>query len=119
MSSTKRKSNIEPFKLNHLVDETCDGCGSETVAIEKNGRHCNGEWFETRRFSCGARIKFVPNYSRVEVDTPCPNTEKNKLMMIKRRTALESLQQYIEKLDVDKDCKQRLVDAFKYFNIGR
>lgn len=110
---------VQQFALSHLTDENCDGCGAHTVSIEKIGQHCNGQWFETRKFNCGARIKFVPNFGRVEVDTPCSFTEKAKLAKKKRIAAIESLREHVESLDVDKECKKRMLDAFMYFNVDR
>lgn len=51
-----------------IKQKNCPVCDSATVAERKSLRHTNGYWNEEREFTCGARLKFSPNFMRVEDD---------------------------------------------------
>ena len=63
------------MKLRHLTDNTCASCGARCVEETQTSKHCNGQWFESQRFECGARITWLPNYKRQEQAMECPKSE--------------------------------------------
>lgn len=96
------------MKLHQLLHEKCPTCGARIVAERQRSQHTNGQWFEEQEFECGCIVKHVPNYSREEVRTPCPNSASERQKEAKRIEALRKLRRYINRLDVDDDYKERL-----------
>jgi predicted RNA-binding Zn-ribbon protein involved in translation (DUF1610 family) len=52
----------------HIKDEVCPQCGSAMVGESRGNRHTNGNWNEYRRFDCGLRLHYSPNFDRVELE---------------------------------------------------
>lgn len=42
------------------------------------GRHVNGQQFESVTWECGARVDWVPNFSRSEQAVPCPKSDEGR-----------------------------------------
>jgi hypothetical protein len=57
------------------VPDLCPNGGCPRPHIKSHShdwRHCNGEWHETVTFECGARVAWVPNYSKQFTEEVCP-----------------------------------------------
>ena len=97
------------MKLHHLKLHACPVCNSRLVVERQRSQHCNGEWFETQEFECGYVIDYVPNFSREEVRTQCPEHHAEKERQGKRDEAERKLRRYISRLDVDDEFKEILM----------
>lgn len=108
------------MNLKHLKETSCPVCGDSVIVKEevemdrfnkKVRQHCNGQMWEKRTFSCGQTIKWIPNFSKSELDeySQCTNNEKYQMKMKKREDALSLVKTYIDSLsDVDEDFRDRL-----------
>ena len=78
-------------QFKHMKVSACPTCGCEVVVREEieisqrygpnsnKGKpyireHTNGQRWEIRTFLCGFSTTWVPNYSRAEASTACPQT---------------------------------------------
>jgi len=96
--------------LEHITYNICPTCGSSPVYEEKDNQHCSGEWNETRKFKCGCRVKYSPNFSSETIASKCPKSPDVLERAAKRKLAREKLKKYIKKLDVDDSFKDNLTD---------
>jgi len=88
------------MKLKSLKEEKCPICGCNTIVQEsvdmdtifdrnKIRTHANGGRWEHRKFACGLRLSYIPNFGKSEIDSysVCRNDkkhiekEKNELML--------------------------------------
>ena len=108
------------MNLKHLKETSCPVCGDRVIAKEevemdrfnkKVRQHCNGQIWEKRTFSCGQTIKWIPNFSRSELDeySQCRNDKEYQEKIKKREEALSLVKDYIDSLsDVDEQFRERL-----------
>jgi hypothetical protein len=96
------------MKLQHLKYTACPVCGKRVVSDRQRAQHCNGEWFEEQWFECGCVIKYVPNFSREEVQIQCPEHPTEKARELKHIEAKRKALRYISRLDVDDVYKAHL-----------
>ena len=94
--------------LQEILEQTCATCRARPVMESVEGMHCNGHYFETRKFACGRTIRFVPNFREMRVSAECPNHPDVQLQEGKREKAREAIQEFIDGLDVDDDFKSSL-----------
>ncbi len=87
-----------PAKLKHLTDDNCRVCGSKTRSFEMNGEHTFGGQNEKRTYTCGAALRYSPNFSREEIVVRCPKDP----LRVEEEAALErakdELRNYIEEI---------------------
>jgi hypothetical protein len=104
------------MQLDHIKDDTCSDCGAIIVMQSKINKHTNGHWNEKVEFQCSAVIKWSPNYMSIDKDccTPCPNSTKEIKKKEARNLAMSKLIKYINKLKVDKDFKESLLNDFSW-----
>jgi hypothetical protein len=104
------------MQLDHIKDEKCPTCGAIVIVQKKKDKHTNGHWNETVEFQCGAVIKWSPNYMRINKSCcqPCPNSSEETTKKELRRIAISKLVEYINKLDVDKECKESLLNDLSW-----
>ena len=79
------------------------------VSIEQDRQHCNGDYFESARFKCGAKVAWSPNFRRLEQPTPCPHSPEEVSRKERMDKAHAKLSKYIQKLDVDEEVKEKLL----------
>lgn len=103
--------------LNHISESRCPVCLSPPVKDEvecyegKINVHVNGGRWEHRRFSCGLRISYIPNFGRnregdYQITSVCLNSLHEKEKAAKRKEAANKLRDFINNLDVDEEWKK-------------
>lgn len=102
------------MELNQITDKLCPECGAIAVAEERKNRHCNGQFNETRKFDCGAILKWSPNSSSLHGCTPCPNSKKEITAKRKMDSEKLKLTNFIETLNITKGLKSDLIETFSY-----
>lgn len=107
------------MQLNHLKFDCCPSCGERVVSEHGHAeRHSNGQWFEMQTFACGMRHSWIPNFSRVTVDHPCPRSPASKKFGAQKDAAKEVMLKVIETLDLPPSTKNDLAcsvgNFFKY-----
>ena len=98
----------------HLQEEQCKNCGSRTVKLTRYSQHTNGQWFETREYECGLILNFIPNFNQIKIKKQCPNHLSVINAKAQKKTAIKKLNNYIAKLDIDEQTKNRILDNIKY-----
>jgi hypothetical protein len=113
------------MNLKFIKDEKCPICGCSVIieeTIEKDmysnkyREHCNGGRWEQRKFACGQKIEYIPNGSIVEISKiyHCENDPKLKLMQNKRKLAKNTVNSFIDNLDVDDEYKEMLKSDIRW-----
>lgn len=102
------------MKLRHLTDNTCASCGARCVEETQTSKHCNGQWFESQRFECGARITWLPNYKRQEQAMECPKSEGEIMRDRATISVRKKLMQTLAELQhMDKSVLDRFISAIE------
>ena len=96
--------------IKHIKDTKCPICNSEVDDESIRSKHTNGEWNEYRKFRCGYRLHFSPNFTKVDVIGTCSKDPKVMEMYKKRNKAMLNLLKYISKLDIDDKFKETLTN---------
>jgi predicted transcriptional regulator len=102
------------MKLEHLKEQTCTICEALPEREYKGRQHTNGNWNEEREFACGRAVGFSPNFNEVEVKVECPNTLEEKIKFSNRKDASLKLENYIYKLKVDEEFKDKLIENIRF-----
>jgi len=103
--------------MNDIKTTKCPSCGCTDVKSElKENQHVNGHWNEHREFKCGFKIHFVPNFMSEREEDPCEKGPLYKKAMDRRYAAINKLEKYIARLDVDDNFKERLEHEYKYLS---
>jgi len=110
----------------NLKSTTCPKCGApaceEGVQFDTFGKepkvrqHCNGERWEWRKFTCGQKIEWVPNYSREVLDTfyVCRQSPERLEMVKVREEWIESIITHVEETgDVDDRYRHTIVNHLR------
>lgn len=111
------------MQLKHIKITECPICKCKDIVREqletdyndtKIRMHCNGGRWEERQFACGYIVKYEPNFPNIVSDKPmrCKN---NPLLIErgnKRKIAIDKINKYIQRLDVDDDFKKAKSDSF-------
>lgn len=103
--------------LQHIPEERCPDCKSETRSRSQNNQHCNGHWNERREYFCGAIYTFSPNFMAVEHTTLCPRTEAAKAIRDKRDALVEKLKKVIDNSDADDKFKKNAKERLEYIPV--
>ena len=88
--------------LRHIKTTKCF-CGA--TAVEErvevhNGKirtHCNGEQWEIRKFACGIRIKWIPNFSQEFRQGYCCNDSTHQERLTTQLDFQSKMKSYIKK----------------------
>ncbi len=104
------------MELQEIKEQTCRECGSAVTSESKRYQHCNGHWNEERVFSCGAVIRFSPNFMMESNSTLCPNSAKEKKKKINQNAAHKRIKLEISNLNCDERYKDRILDAIRHLN---
>ena len=100
--------------LDHITYSVCPTCGSMPIAETKDRQHCNGHWNESRRFACGFKVEYSPNFKKESITTNCPQSNEMITFKQKREVAKQKLEKYILRLDVDDSFKLKVMDVIQY-----
>jgi hypothetical protein len=104
--------------MNLNIKETkCPDCGCSEIKSEKReALHTNGYWNEYREFDCGLRLHFSPNYMKTSQAKlySCSKSKSALAKKQKRAEAVQRLNKYIKRLDVDDSFKGSLLNHIKY-----
>lgn len=104
--------------MNSNIKETkCPDCGCSEIKSEKReGLHSNGFWNEYRTFACGLKLHFSPNYMKTSQAKyyGCSKSQQAVAKKIKRAEAVQKLDKYIQRLNVDDEFKSKLWRHIEY-----
>jgi len=92
--------------LKYIKTDKCPKCGCSLIIEEttevnmfdknKYREHCYGGRWETRKFSCGCKIEYCPNFSREEIKDECANSEEYIKRENQRKTFKEAVINFID-----------------------
>lgn len=102
------------MQLHHIKEEVCSNCGARTCCEEQSSQHACGEWFEAREFTCGRKIAWSPNFSRLEARRECGKDPEEIKKIEKRQEASQAVARFIQSLDVDAQYKDLLLGRVIY-----
>lgn len=103
------------MQLKHITDEVCPTCGSEATSENREvGYHVNGTRLESRKFACGCRLAYVPNYEEVQVTDLCSNGDAQKDKRRKRQAATEAIIKLLRSMDVDEKYRDAILRDLNY-----
>ena len=97
------------MNLRHIRTTTCPHCAAVPKREEVSGQHTNGQFFETRTFTCGHAVEYVPNFQVERVSHECPKSAAVVSKHAKQRSLVEKLVDIAEKADVDDTFKKYLI----------
>lgn len=107
------------MRIIHLADVTnCPCCGSSYETAHVNGKHTNGQQFETVTFRCGAKLRHIPNFDRSEWENLCPKSPV--FSELSKKVAAESAllkERLINTSTTDnalEKLQRRLIEDFEY-----
>lgn len=102
--------------MDNIKLHECPYCESQIDEIKRWGKHCNGQWNESVKFKCGHFLHWSPNFKSIDEShmIPCPKTEVEIEKKQKRKKALELLLRYINRMNVDKQWKIRIIKSVQY-----
>lgn len=93
--------------LKHIKTTKCPVCScqdiiNEDIEVTNNEirYHVNGERWETRKFSCGFSIKYIPNFSQERILSFCYQSNENK-KIIELREQLNELQEQEREINTE------------------
>lgn len=85
------------IKLESIKTDVCPHCDCRSVVMESiDGHHVNGENFETRKFECGLKVAYVPNFSREEVKQRCKKDPAGVKEEVTIKKTKKELKEFIE-----------------------
>lgn len=96
------------MRLHHIFEEVCSVCEARVLSEEQVGQHTSGQWFEIRKFICGRKVSYSPNFLRIEVIEECPTHPSSVEKFKKRQVLRDLLMDTIENSDVDAEYKRYL-----------
>jgi len=99
---------MKMWPLKHLNYERCPICGAEVQGLYVSSTHCSGEQFEHVKFKCGAKIKYVPNFKREEIETQCSKHPDEVEKLVRDKEALESILKRVNKSALSAHRKEGL-----------
>jgi hypothetical protein len=91
------------LQFKHLAYERCPYCKSKIRSCSINGTHANGEQFETVEFDCFCLIRYSPNFSRINVEKPCPNSTEEKNRIVRIACLVEKIEKLINEENLTKN----------------
>ena len=103
------------MQLNHITTTACPTCGCTKIVRESikytpgyNGEpkiqiHTNGCVWESRKFLCGKRIDYIPNYHKEEIKGDCFYDPEVIKMKEKQKADKEKVLKFCAENDID-DC---------------
>lgn len=100
------------MNLQHIKEERCPTCGAIATQETRSSRmHTNGSREELRRFACQRTLRYMPNYSRVEVLVECRHHPDTINAREKHNEAVKTINDTIDKLDMPPKWKSDLRNA--------
>ncbi len=103
--------------IKNIEETACPECGCRHIIEESvSAQHCNGHYNEYRKFDCGMKLHFSPNFMRTD---PSPHerctqsgafVEQRKI----RVKAVDDLKAYICNMKTDEKFIEMLMDKFGY-----
>ena len=103
------------MNLRHIRTTTCPHCGAVPKREEVSGQHTNGQFFETRMFTCGHTVEYVPNFQEERVSCECQKSAAEVLKRTKRKALAEQLVGFVKNADVDDAFKEYLISSLPSF----
>lgn len=89
------------MRIIHLADLTkCPCCDSTYRTAHVNGKHTNGQQFESVSFNCGAELTHIPNFDRTDWKQLCPHSPIFTEINNKVQTESNALKQRLIKIGV-------------------
>lgn len=114
------------MKLQYLIGNECPTCGCNTViseSVEKSidglhhREHCSGGKWETREFSCGCKLEYIPNYGKTVVNEHrvCTNNHEYIIREKNREVFKNEVKTFISNYESsDESFKNKLLERFNY-----
>lgn len=95
--------------IRHIDVTQCPHCSSEICAEEVSFVHTNGRQKEFRKFRCGYKLSYNPNFSRMEVVDLCEKSEDYLAINKKNEFYKESLYKLSDSIDSSKTEKLKSI----------
>lgn len=102
------------MNLQFIKATVCPTCLAETVAEEINGHHCNGQDFEVRKFKCGCKLAWVPNFERLEMQEKCPHSVDVVAKKFHRTQLIQNIIALIDKSEADEEFRKYVKSSVSY-----
>lgn len=106
--------------IQHIKTTKCPVCGCDTIVEEhveteigstKIRRHTNGGVWEHRKFACGLRIDYIPNFEEEHVARKCTQDPEVLAENAMKLAAKSAVLDFIVGLDCSEYYKQVLSNA--------
>lgn len=104
--------------MRSLTTDRCPECSCSEVCCERRGgQHVNGMWFETREFTCGCIIAFIPNFETEQINRKCNQSSRAKQVQAQRAEMIKKLHETIESnLTEDSEFNDRVRRTLSYLS---
>lgn len=118
------------MELKFIKGDSCPKCGcttviEEQVEIDRDTRkvrtHCNGGTFETRRFACGFKLVYIPNFLETrehEWDSTCHNCQEYRDKHLLKQKTAATIAGYLDRLKGDKEVMDMVREDVKHYLPG-
>ena len=98
------------MNLEFLKEERCSICGSPTISIIKERRHCNGHYNEYRKYECGRDLHHSPNFlGKIEELYECQQSQEFLLKKAKEKSRTARVISYMRKTMRLNDEEMRVI----------
>lgn len=101
------------LKLHHITAENCPTCGACPVTESIRGQHCNGQSFESRGYSCGSLVNWLPNFSHLVIERQCPEDPSEQVRQARRQQARDKVRAFLGTLELDDDFARHITQALE------
>lgn len=100
--------------LTIITDETCPLCGAKTVCDSCTHTHTNGDGFEERTFECGCKLKWNPNFKRLEMPQLCEHSKILSALREGRNKLRSEILEVIRSSTADREFRDRLIEHYEF-----
>lgn len=93
----------------------CPFCGDHRISKEvSESQHCNGAWNQSREFTCGYKVAWSPNFSRLEVKQGCRRSEEHAKGQAEAQRLELSFIRSVNKSKLTATQKRRALNSISY-----
>lgn len=85
------------MELEFLKEECCSICGSQTISMRKERKHCNGHYNEYREYGCKKLLHHCPNFlGKIQVLSACERSEEFLQKKSQKQIRLNKVLSYLK-----------------------